>query len=150
MVRFRRCPAVPAVPEDAEGALREYFATWATRGVRAWEESWWTLTGDLGDLVAPLIGAGPGEVVFQPNVTLAHAIVFSAFDGRVDRPRIVTVTLDALNVSASISPAAICWAAETIACAPEPQTRFTVIAGTETGNPAWMAAWRAGFILAPA
>jgi hypothetical protein len=28
--------------------------------------------------------------VFQPNVTLAHAVVFSAFDGRVNRPRIVT------------------------------------------------------------
>jgi hypothetical protein len=40
--------------------------------------------------------------------------------------------------------------ADTIACAPEPQTRFTVIAGTDTGNPAWIAAWRAEFILAPA
>jgi hypothetical protein len=44
----------------------------------------------------------------------------------------------------------ISWDADTIACAPEPQTRFTVIAGTDTGNPAWMVAWRAEFILAPA
>ena len=79
-----------AVPASAADRLREYVETWATRGVRAWEEAWWGLAADLGDLVAPLIGAGPGEVVFQPNVTLAHAIVFSAFDGRVDRPRIVT------------------------------------------------------------
>ena len=79
-----------AAPASASDRLREYVETWATRGVRAWEEAWWGLAGDLGDLVAPLIGAGPGEVVFQPNVTLAHAIVFSAFDGRVDRPRIVT------------------------------------------------------------
>ena len=79
-----------AVPSSASDRLREYVETWATRGVRAWEEAWWGLAADLGDLVAPLIGAGPGEVVFQPNVTLAHAIVFSAFDGRVDRPRIVT------------------------------------------------------------
>ena len=34
--------------------------------------------------------------------------------------------------------------------APEPHTRFTVIAGTCTGSPAPMEAWRAGFILAPA
>jgi kynureninase len=79
-----------AVPASAFDRLREYVETWATRGIRAWEEAWWDMAADLGDLVAPLIGAGPGEVVFQPNVTLAHAIVFSAFDGRVDRPRIVT------------------------------------------------------------
>ena len=67
-----------AVPAGAEAKLREYYETWATRGVRAWEEGWWTLANDLGDLVAPLIGAGRGEVVFQPNVTLTHAVVFSA------------------------------------------------------------------------
>jgi kynureninase len=79
-----------AVPETAEGRLREYYQTWATRGVRAWEEGWWTLANDLGDLVAPLIGAEQGDVVFQPNVTLAHAVVFSAFDFRSGRPKVVT------------------------------------------------------------
>ena len=38
--------------------------------------------------------------------------------------------------------ARISCAAETIACAPEPQTRFTVIAGTDTGRPPPTAAWR--------
>ncbi len=78
-----------AVPAAAEARLREYYAIWATRGVRAWEESWWTLAADLGDLVAPLIGAGRGEVVFQPNVTLSHAIIFSAFEF-TKRSKIVT------------------------------------------------------------
>jgi len=53
-------------------------------------------------------------------------------------------------MATSISPAAICWAAVTMACAPEPQTRFTVMAGTATGTPPPMAAWRAGFIRLPA
>jgi kynureninase len=79
-----------AVPDGAESSLRDYFDTWATRGVRAWEESWWGMVADLGDLVAPLIGAGAGEVIFQPNVTLAHAVIFSAFDFRAGRPKIVT------------------------------------------------------------
>ena len=52
--------------------------------------------------------------------------------------------------AASISPVAICCAAVTIACAPEPQTRFTVIAGTDTGTPPPIDACRAGFILLPA
>src|SRR5215831_8607188 len=50
----------------------------------------------------------------------------------------------------SMLPSAISCAAETMACAPEPQTRLTVSAGTVTGSPAWMAACRAGFILVPA
>lgn len=79
-----------AVPAAAAASLQQYFDVWATRGVRAWEEAWWTLAADLGDVVAPLIGARAGEVVFQPNVTLAHAVVLSAFDFTADRPTIVT------------------------------------------------------------
>ena len=50
----------------------------------------------------------------------------------------------------SMKPAMISAAALAIPWAPEPHTRFTVIAGTDTGRPAWIAAWRAGFILLPA
>ena len=71
-------------------SLHAYYETWATRGVRAWEESWWTMAADLGDLVAPLIGAEPGSVVFQPNVTLAHAVILSGLDFHGPRRRIVT------------------------------------------------------------
>src|SRR5262245_35460701 len=79
-----------AVPSAVAGSLQAYYETWATRGVRAWEDSWWTMASDLGDLVAPLIGARPGEVVFQPNVTTAHAVVLSAFDFAPGAERIVT------------------------------------------------------------
>ncbi len=79
-----------AMPLEVEASLRSYADTWASRGVRAWEESWWELAAALGDDVAPLIGAGAGEVVFQPNVTLAHAVLFSAFDFRQGRPKVVT------------------------------------------------------------
>jgi kynureninase len=79
-----------AVPAAVADALRDYYETWATRGVRAWEEGWWSMVADLGDLLAPLIGARLGEVVFQPTVTLAHAVAFSAFDFQSGRSRIVT------------------------------------------------------------
>ena len=49
-----------------------------------------------------------------------------------------------------IWPAQISSAALAIACAPEPHTRLTVIAGTLTGKPPPMAAWRDGFIRTPA
>jgi kynureninase len=79
-----------AVPAAAAACLQDYYQTWASRGVRAWEETWWTMVADLGNLVAPLIGAKPCEVVFQPNVTLGHAVVLSGFDFRRDRAGIVT------------------------------------------------------------
>jgi kynureninase len=79
-----------AVPAATRESLLHYYDTWATRGVRAWEESWWTLAAELGDLVSPLIGAATAEVVFQPNVTLAHAVALSAIDFPKARPKIVT------------------------------------------------------------
>jgi kynureninase len=82
-----------AVPAAAYGSVHDYVKTWATRGVRAWEETWWTMAADLGDLVAPLLGAGIGEIVFQPGVTLAHAVIFSCFDYRAGRARVVTDAL---------------------------------------------------------
>jgi kynureninase len=79
-----------AVPSAASRALEEYYNDWANRGVRAWEEKWWTMVVDLGNLVAPLIGADAGTIAFQPTVTLAHAVVFSAFDFTKGRTKIVT------------------------------------------------------------
>ena len=79
-----------AVPRQAGLALQEYYETWANRGVRAWEECWWTMAADLGNLVAPLIGASPQEVTFQPAVTLTHAMVLSALNPSPTRYRVVT------------------------------------------------------------
>jgi kynureninase len=79
-----------AVPEAVSAGLQSYYEAWATRGVRAWEDAWWSMASDLGDLVAPLIGGRRGEVVFQPNVTTAHAVVLSAFDPATDARKIVT------------------------------------------------------------
>ncbi len=79
-----------AVPAATRASLNAYYETWATRGVRAWEEGWWTLVNDLGRLVAPLIGARAVDVVFQPNVTIAHSVIFSAFDFDSGRPKVVT------------------------------------------------------------
>ncbi len=79
-----------AVPAAAGASLHSYYQTWAVRGVRAWKDAWWTMAADLGDLVAPLIGARQGEVVFQPNVTTAHAVVLSALDFSSRANRIVT------------------------------------------------------------
>ena len=79
-----------AAPDGVADALEAYYEAWASRGVRAWEEGWWELAAGLGDRVAGLLGAGASEVVFQPSVTIAHAVVFSGFDFGACRTRVVT------------------------------------------------------------
>lgn len=69
-----------AMPARVHAALNAYADTWATRGVRAWQEQWWQLPRVVGDQVGALINAPRGTVIMQPSVTLAHAQIFSCFE----------------------------------------------------------------------
>lgn len=80
-----------AMPRAAAAALAEYADTWATRGVRAWADSWWDLSVSAGDEIAPLIGAPPGSVSMLPNVTTASAVLLSSLAYDSPRNRIVMV-----------------------------------------------------------
>ena len=83
-----------AMPREVYDRMREYAETWATRGVRAWAEGWWEMPVEVGNLIGGLIGAAPGEVTMQPNVTIAEAIIASCFDFRPPRNRIVYTDLN--------------------------------------------------------
>jgi kynureninase len=77
------------MPQAVRDRLAEYADTWATRGVRAWAEGWWELPLTVGDQIGRLIGAPPGSTVMHQNVTIAEAIVLSAFRFEGERRRIV-------------------------------------------------------------
>ncbi len=83
-----------AMPRAVPDRLAEYVDLWAERGVRAWHDAWWEMPGRVGDEIAPLLGASRGEIVMQPNVTIAQATVFSAFEYKAPRNRIVMTELD--------------------------------------------------------
>ncbi len=83
-----------AMPRAVNEALKEYADTWATRGVRAWSDSWWEMPVHLGDLLGPILGCGPGEVSFHQNVTLAEAIILSCFGFEGARRRIVYTDME--------------------------------------------------------
>ena len=68
-----------AMPAAAGARLAEYAEVWATRGIRAWGEGWWTMPLEVGDQVARIVGAGPGTTVMHQNVAIAEAIVLSCF-----------------------------------------------------------------------
>jgi kynureninase len=83
-----------AMPRAVADRLAEYARDWATRGVRAWAEGWWEMPVAVGDEIAPLIGAGAGEVAMVPNVSMAQAQVLSALDYSGPRDTIVMTALD--------------------------------------------------------
>ena len=83
-----------AMPRRASAALQEYTDTWASRGIRAWEEGWWEMPVTVGNLVGKIIGAGEGEVVMHQNVSICQSIVTSCFDWAGKRNVLVT---DGLN-----------------------------------------------------
>lgn len=83
-----------AMPRAVPARLAEYAEMWNTRGVRAWAEGWWEMPIAVGDEIAPLIGAGAGQVAMFPNVTLAQAAVLSALEYEAPRDTIVMSGLD--------------------------------------------------------
>jgi len=84
-----------AMPRGVPDALGTYADDWATEGVRSWEtRGWFTLPVDVGDQIAPLLGASPGSVSTHVNVTLASAVVASCFDFSGERNRIVCSALN--------------------------------------------------------
>ena len=84
-----------AMPRAVAGQLAEYASEWETKGVRAWAQGWWDMPVRVGDEIAPLIGAGTGEVAMVPNVSIAQAQVFSALTYEAGgRDTIVMTELD--------------------------------------------------------
>jgi len=78
-----------AMPRGVYDALHAYADTWATRGVRAWEERWWMLAAEVGDELGALMNAPPGSVSTHQNVTTCQAVVASCFDFSSKRNKIV-------------------------------------------------------------
>ena len=83
-----------AMPRAVPERLAEYVDEWAEHGVRAWARGWWEMPVKVGDEIAPLLGAGKGEVAMFANVTTAQAAVLSAIDYSPPRDTIVTTGLD--------------------------------------------------------
>jgi kynureninase len=83
-----------AMPRGVYDGMRSYADSWAERGVRAWEEGWWEMAVGVGDKIATLIGAGPGEISLHQNVTLTQAVISSCFDFRGPRNKVVMVELE--------------------------------------------------------
>jgi kynureninase len=78
-----------AMPRGVYNALKGYADTWATRGVRAWEERWWMLALEVGNELGALMNAPKDSVSVHQNVTTCQAVVASCFDFSGKRNKVV-------------------------------------------------------------
>lgn len=78
-----------AMPRATQQALNEYAEVWATRGVRAWEETWWMLAHEVGAMIERLMNAEANTVSLHQNVTQCQAVVASCFDFSGKRNKVV-------------------------------------------------------------
>lgn len=89
--------ALPAaVPDAVADAVRRQ---WGELRIRSWEESgWWTAPERIGDRIAPLIGAGPGQVVVGDSTSV------NVFKALVAARRIAGGGRDEILVDATTFP----------------------------------------------
>jgi kynureninase len=78
-----------AMPRGVYAAMKGYADTWASRGVRAWEEGWWMLGARVGDELGALMNAPKGSVSTHQNVTTCQAVVASCLDFSGKRNKVV-------------------------------------------------------------
>jgi kynureninase len=78
-----------AMPRGVYESLRQYADTWATRGVRAWNEGWWALNGQVGDKIADIIHAPSSTVSMHENLSIAASILYSGMSFPAERTKIV-------------------------------------------------------------
>jgi len=83
-----------AMPRGVYEAMQGYADTWATRGVRAWQERWWGLATEVGDEIGGLMHAPAGSVSTHQNVTTCQAVVASCFEFSGKRNKIVYCDLN--------------------------------------------------------
>jgi kynureninase len=83
-----------AMPRRTAQDLAEYAETWATRGVRGWEDRWWEMPIEVGNKIGRILGAPSGSVSMHENVTTAHMVALSCLAPTPSRRRLVCSELD--------------------------------------------------------
>jgi kynureninase len=83
-------------PVAARGLVdRVVGEEWGDRLIRSWNERWWDLQLELGDTLAPIVGAGPGEVIISDSTSVnLYKLAMAALKAQSGRSRIVTDDLN--------------------------------------------------------
>lgn len=89
------------MPRAAKASMAAYLDRWQGQfSEDAWASEWWTLSCEVGDLIAGLIGGDQGSVQVQPNASVAMQSAMSCFDLQSGpRRKVVTSSLDFHSMS---------------------------------------------------
>ncbi|MFF9555286.1 kynureninase [Streptomyces albus] len=92
-----------ALPEGVAGRLADVVSReWGRLRIRSWTESgWWSMPERVGDLIAPLVGAAPGQIVVGDSTSVN---VFKALIGAVRLARADSAQRDEILVDAATFP----------------------------------------------
>ncbi|MFT5530169.1 MAG: kynureninase [Candidatus Poriferisodalaceae bacterium] len=84
------------LPVEASAVINDVTdRQWGDRLIRSWNEGWWNLQLEIGDLLAPAIGAQPGEVIISDSTSVnLHKLAAAALAARPGRTKIVTDDLN--------------------------------------------------------
>lgn len=83
------------MPVRAMALTMDTLDQWATQMVGGWKNGWYEAPLRLGDKLAPLIGAQPGEVAMSDSTTVnLHKLAGAALRARPGRTRVVTDDLN--------------------------------------------------------
>jgi kynureninase len=79
------------LPVAAPPRLDQVQKAWGERLIRSWNEGWWDLQLELGDRVAPLIGASPGEVIISDSTSVnLYKLAMAVLEASQGRRKVVT------------------------------------------------------------
>ncbi len=84
------------LPKAAAELMEQTIGTeWGKGMIRSWNEGWFELPERLGEKLAPLVGAGHGQVIFADSVTVNFMkLATAAIKFQTGRNRIVTDDLN--------------------------------------------------------
>jgi kynureninase len=75
----------------AETLGKVIYHQWGTDLIKSWNKSWYTMSAEIGDKIAAIIGADQGEVIFSDNTsTNLYKLAYAALLLQRDRKKIVT------------------------------------------------------------
>ncbi|MEM9953181.1 MAG: aminotransferase class V-fold PLP-dependent enzyme [Chloroflexota bacterium] len=69
-----------AMPKGVYDSLAHYADMWAKHGVSSWGIEWFDLNRQVGNKIAPLMGAPEDSVLVHQNASIANSILFSGLD----------------------------------------------------------------------
>ncbi len=81
-----------AMPRGVYDSLKHYADMWAEHGVSAWGVEWFDLNRQVGNKIAPLMGAPDDSVIVQQNASIANSILFGALDYSDEKRNKVVIT----------------------------------------------------------